>query len=89
MEATHLRDVYPENIKIIIFAVMFISVVWYNEDGSMAGQSRHIPSAITTSKPSGALNLAWGARQPAAQAVIATDNEDVRMHLGTLNGMGT
>jgi hypothetical protein len=59
-----------------------ISVVWYNEDGSMAGQSRHIPSALTTSPPPRAV------RQPAAQAVTATDNEDVRMHLSTLNGMG-
>ena len=62
-----------------------ISVVWYNEDGSMAGQSRHIPSALTTVSPG---IPPRAVRQPPAQVVNATDNEDVRMHLSTLHGMG-
>jgi hypothetical protein len=59
-----------------------ISVTWFNEDGSMAGGSRHIPSALTSRQPPRAV------RQPASQAVTATDNADVKMHLMTLNGMG-
>jgi len=65
-----------------------ISVVWYDDSDKMAGQSRHIPSALTTVSPGPPPMRARGAIQTAAQVVNATDNEDVRMHLGTLNGMG-
>ena len=62
-----------------------ISVVWLSDDGSMAGQSRHIPSALTTVSPGPSPQAA---RRPMTQVVNATDNEDVRMNLSTLHSMG-
>ena len=67
-----------------------ISVVWYNDNNEMAGQSRHIPSALTTNQPqqASAMDRFVSRLSHAPQIVNATDNKDVKMHLSTLHGMG-
>ena len=67
-----------------------ISVTWFNEDGSMAGGSRHIPSALTSRQPqqTSAMDKFVSRLKHAPTIINATDNADVKMHLGTLNGMG-